>query len=198
MNQPNQPYTTSFSAESGGRFLGIGCSSGAVECMYAARYPKSTFTGVDISEDAICQAKEKARNQGLENVEFCVHDVCTKMPEDWTETFDGVIAFDMLHDVPYPERAAREVWRVLKVGGILLVLDVFAHSRIADNVALSESAMMYIISLYHCMPVSLHAGGIGAGAMWGRENTIDCLKAAGFGDVLEPEAGSAQYVCIKK
>ena len=188
---------TFFSAESGGRFLGVGCSTGAVDCMYAAKYPNSTFIGVDINENAICQAKEKARNQGLQNVEFFVYDVC-KIPEDWTETFDGVIAFDVLHDVPHPERAARELRRVLKVGGMLLVLDVFAHSRIADNSALGGSAMMYIISLYHCMPVSLHAGGIGAGAMWGRENVIDCLKAAGFDDVLEPEAGSAHYVCIKK
>ena len=155
------------------------------------------FIGIDIGEKAICQAKEKAIDQGLGNLEFLVQDVY-KMPKDWTETFDGVIGFDFLHDLPYPEKAAKQLRRVLKVGGIFSFMDIFAHSRIADNAKYSSSALMYTISLYHCMPVSLHSGGAGAGAMWGRERAIECLKAAGFDEVLEPERESGHYVCVKK
>ena len=189
---------TSFSsAESSGRFLGIGCSTGVVECIYATKFPQSKFIGIDISEDAIRQAKDKAKSQGLKNVEFCVYDVY-KMPEDWTETFDGIIGFDVLHDFPHPDKAVKELRRVLKVGGILVFRDIFSHGRIADNISIQGSAMMYAVSLFECMPLSLHSGGIGAGAMWGREKIIDCLKSAGFDDVLEPEPGCAQYVCVKK
>ena len=165
--------------------------------MYATHYPKSTFIGADLSDHAIQEANGKVKKQGLSNIEFRVQDVY-KMPQDWTGTFDGVIGFDVLHDFPFPDKAAKEFHRVLKVGGILVFSDVFSHSRIADNRALNGAVMMYSVSLYHCMPVSLDAGGTGAGAMWGRERTIECLKAGGFDDVLEPEFGSAQYVCVKK
>ena len=152
---------------------------------------------MDFSENAIRQAKEKARNQGLTNVEFCVHDVY-KMPEDWTEAFDAVMGFDVLHDFPYPDKAAKELRRLLKVGGILTIMDVFAHSRISDNTVFKEASMQYIVSLFLCMPTSLYSGGTGAGAMWGREKAIDSLKTAGFDEVLEPQPGSAHYVCVKK
>ena len=148
-------------------------------------------------EHAIHQAKDKAKSQGLENVEFRVQDVY-KMPEDWTETFDGVIGFDVLHDFPHPDKAVKELRRVLKVGGILVFRDIFSHGRIDDNISIQGSDMMYAVSLFESMPLSLHSGGIGAGTMWGREKIINCLKSAGFDDVLEPEPGCAQYVCIKK
>ena len=186
-----------FFAEAGGRFLGIGCSSGTVELIYAAHYPKSTFIGIDLSDHAIQEANRKAKSQGLSNVEFRVQDVF-KIPEDWTETFDGVMGFDVLHDFPHPDKAVKVFHRVLKVGGMLVFSDIFAHSRIADNKALDDAAMIYTVSLYHCMPVALLGGGVGAGAMWGRERTIDSLKAGGFDDILEPEYGSAQYVSVKK
>ena len=32
----------------------------------------------------------------------------------------------------------------------------------------------------HCMSVSLAAGGPGLGAMWGREQALEMLEAAGF------------------
>ena len=152
---------------------------------------------MDLSEHAIHQAKTKSKIQGLGNVEFCVYDV-HNMPDDWTETFDGVIGFDVLHDFSHPEKAAKELQRVLKFGGILSIMDIFAHSRIADNTTLPTATLLYTESLYLCMPVSLHAGGIGAGAMWGRVNVINCLQAAGFVEVIEPEEESAHYVCVKK
>ena len=155
------------------------------------------FISVDLSEHAIHQAKDKAKSQGLENVEFRVQDVY-EMLEDWTETFDGAIGFDVLHEFPHPDKAVKELRRVLKVGGILVFRDIFSHGRIADNITLQSSAMMYTVSLFECMPLSLHCGGIGASAMWGREKIIGCLKATGFDNVLEPEPGCAQYVCIKK
>ena len=187
----------SFLTERGGRFLGIGCSTGVVDCIYAAKFPNSTFIGVDISEHAISQAKDKVTKLGLKNLEFCVKDVY-EMPTDWADSFDGVIVIDVLHDLPHPQRAAREFRHVLKSGGILAIFDVFGHSRIADNIGYSSASMMYTLSLYHCMSVSLYSGGEGVGNMWGRERVFECLKGAGFDEVLEPEEGTAQYVCFKK
>ena len=152
---------------------------------------------MDLSEHAIRQAKVKARSQGIGNVEFWVYDVY-KMPEDWTETFDGVMGFDVLHDFPHPDKAAKELRRVLKVGGLLAIGDIFAHKRVSDNTTLPMANIFYTASLYLCMPVSLHAGGIGAGAMWGRENVINCLQTAGFDEVIEPEEKKAHYICVRK
>jgi hypothetical protein len=43
--------------------------------------------------------------------------------------------------------------------------------------------LLYTISCLHCMSVSLAQDGAGLGAMWGQEQALKMLHAAGFADV---------------
>ena len=126
------------------------------------------------------------------------------LPDEWKGSFDGVMGVDILHDLPRPLDAVKMFRKMLRVGGFLSILDIPANGRIADNIGNDMAAPFYIMSLYHCVPLALSAGGMAAGAMWGRENVLECLKQAGFEEVLEPQGelshrgGLAFYVAWKR
>jgi hypothetical protein len=61
--------------EAGIDVLDLGCGSGRALTLMARTYPKSRFTGYDISEEGIARAREGA--QGLGNVRFEVRDVAS-------------------------------------------------------------------------------------------------------------------------
>ena len=183
--------------------MSIGCSSGHVERMYAKSYPKSTFIGIDICSDAIDLAIKHKSEAGLDNADFFVYDA-NDLPTEWIGSFDGVIAVDVLHDLPQPCESVVLFRKLLKEDGFLSILDMPAHKRIADNIGSNMAAMLYTMSIYYCIPLALASGGTGAGAMWGRENILECLKQGGFGKVLEPQeegtshrGGLAYYVAWK-
>jgi tRNA/tmRNA/rRNA uracil-C5-methylase (TrmA/RlmC/RlmD family) len=61
----------------------------------AQAYPRSTFTGYDLAEDATDRARAEAAAWGLTNVSFEVHDVA-RLPSDPPST--AVSACDAIHD----------------------------------------------------------------------------------------------------
>ena len=68
----------------------IGCGSGHCLNIMAAAFPKSSFVGFDIADDAIANGEAEAVQLGLSNVRFEVRDV-TALP---AATFDLITAFD--------------------------------------------------------------------------------------------------------
>ena len=173
-----------------------------MELTYAKMFPKSTFIGIDITSAGIELAMENKNKSGLDNAHFYVHDVYD-LPDEWVGTFDGVMSVDVLHDLPQPCEAVMVARKMLKTGGYLCILDIPGHKRIADNIGNAMAAPLYVMSIYHCLPLSLALGGTGAGTVWGRENVVECLKQAGFEEVLEPKGelshrgGLAYYVAWK-
>ena len=67
----------------------------------------------------LSRAEKKARKQGLSNICFAVRDL-TALPEG-NGSFDVVIAANVLHLLPEPETAVRELWRVTAPGGRLIL-----------------------------------------------------------------------------
>lgn len=61
--------------EEGIRMLDVGCGRGRVLHRLAARFPRSRFTGVDLSAEAIGWAEEQASRAGLTNLEVRVADL---------------------------------------------------------------------------------------------------------------------------
>jgi hypothetical protein len=80
------------------RVLDVGCGSGRVMNRLAAAYPRSRFTGMDLSPEAIDTARGEAAQQALRNVEFIVRDLSAFDTTADPEAFDLVTTFDAIHD----------------------------------------------------------------------------------------------------
>ena len=65
----------------GVRVAEIGCGTGHALNLMARAYPRSSFTGYDLAEDGIAQARAEAAAWGLTNASFEVLDV-TRLPSD--------------------------------------------------------------------------------------------------------------------
>lgn len=82
------------------------------------------------------------------------------------------------------------IYRALRPGGVLLMVDVKASSRLEDNVGNPMSTYLYTISMMHCMTVSLALDGVGLGTVWGSQLATKMLADAGFEDVTVAEIES--------
>lgn len=102
---------------SGARVLD--CAAGTGEFSLAAAARAGSVLCTDLSEAMLRQAEKKARRRGLSNVTFARRDI-TVLP-DPDGSFDAVIAANVLHLLPEPEIALRELWRVTAPGGRLIL-----------------------------------------------------------------------------
>lgn len=163
--------------EAGIDVLDAGCGSGKALIAMAKRYPKSRFTGYDLSGEAIASARKSADAQGLNNVTFTVCDL-TGFSEP--QSYDFITSFDAIHDQKDPQGLVSGIYRSLRDDGIYLVQDIGGSAKLENNLDFPFAAFLYTASTMHCMPVSLAQGGAGLGTMWGWETAEAMLKAAGF------------------
>jgi ubiquinone/menaquinone biosynthesis C-methylase UbiE len=100
----------------GFRVLDIGCGVGELS-MVAARLvsPGGHVTGIDIDEGALAIARVRAREQGLNHIEF----VCGNVSEYRTDaTYDAVIGRHILIHTPDPRVVVRTAHALLNSGGV--------------------------------------------------------------------------------
>ncbi len=166
--------------EQGAAVADFGCGSGHVLHLLAQVYPKSNFTGYDISPADIDRAQAAASRLGLVNVRFHLADVAGL---DVERTYDYALAFDSIHDLAHPAQALGVIARSLKPGGSLLMQEFAASSRLGENLDHPLGPWLYAQSVLYCMTVSLSQGGAGLGCMWGQERVLALLAAAGFDQV---------------
>lgn len=166
--------------EAGIDVLDLGCGRGIALRTMAARYPKSRFHGIDLSPDAVAWANEQAANDGLENVTYEAIDAARFDRED---AFDFIVTFDAIHDQARPDIVLTNIARALRPDGVYLMQDIHASSRPHENMDHPAGVFLYTVSTMHCMTVSLAAGGMGLGTMWGRQLATRMLTEAGFRSV---------------
>jgi ubiquinone/menaquinone biosynthesis C-methylase UbiE len=167
--------------ESGIQVCDLGCAEGVAVMLMAQAFPQSRFVGIDISSEAIDEARRQTRRQKIENLEFMVLDAAhLKNNREMKELFDYVTAFDAIHDQTRPLDVLRGVHHILVPGGRFSMVDIAANSNLADNLALPMGPFLYTVSLMHCMPVGLVGKGSGLGMMWGREKAVEMLEKARF------------------
>ncbi|MCI8916565.1 MAG: class I SAM-dependent methyltransferase [Oscillospiraceae bacterium] len=109
---------------SGARVLD--CAAGTGEFSLAAAKRAGSVLCTDQSEAMLARARKKVRTRGLSNVTFACRDL-TALP-DPDGSFDAVIAANVLHLLPDPEAAVRELWRVTAPGG-RLILPTYLQGR---------------------------------------------------------------------
>jgi 2-polyprenyl-3-methyl-5-hydroxy-6-metoxy-1,4-benzoquinol methylase len=158
----------------------FGCGSGHAVNVMAQAFPASRFTGIDFSDEGLAVGASEAERLGLTNVAFEHHDVADMAV---TDAYDVVTAFDAIHDQAHPDRVLRNIYQALRPGGVFLMVDIKASSRLEDNVGEPLATFIYTVSTMHCMSVSLAFGGAGLGTAWGRQLALSMLADAGFTDV---------------
>ncbi len=168
------------SLERGISVLDIGCGRGRVMNRLAELYPRSRFTGMDLSSEAVLFAWRDAADKRLRNVEYMVADLSDFDVKAEPEGFDLITAFDAIHDQAKPLNVLKGIHRALKADGIYLMQDIRGSSDVHKNIDHPLGTLLYTISCMHCMTVSLAQGGEGLGAMWGEEKTREYLQRAGF------------------
>lgn len=149
----------------------------------AELYPNSQFTGMDLSVEAIGQARSDASQKQLNNVEFLVRDLSDFDETASAESFDLITSFDAIHDQVKPLNVLKGICRALKSDGVYLMQDIRGSSQVYNNVDHPIGTFLYTISTMHCMTVSLSQGGEGLGAMWGEEKAREYLNKAGFNSI---------------
>lgn len=184
------------------RVCDLGCGEGVATILMAEAFPGSRFLGLDISRDAISDAREAAERKGLDNIRFVVADAATmKDTTDPSEMFDYVTAFDSIHDQTQPLETLKGIHGILAPGGVFSMVDIAARTNLRDNLDHSMAPFLYTVSLMHCLPVGLMDGGAGLGMMWGRERAEGMLKEAGFQHVeileMEHDPFNLHFCCRK-
>ena len=175
----------------------FGCGSGHAINVMANAFPASRFVGVDFSQEGLRAGADEARRLGLTNATFEAVDVAEYGA---TDVFDVITAFDSIHDQAHPGRVLQNIYRALRPGGVFLMVDIKASSRLEDNIGAPFASYLYTASTMHCMSVSLGLDGDGLGTCWGRELATSMLAEAGFGDVQvrEIESDPINYYYIAR
>ncbi|TDX31622.1 methyltransferase family protein [Modicisalibacter xianhensis] len=185
--------------ESGIDVLDCACGRGRALLKLAERFPASRFVGYDLSEEAIGWARQQADALGLANVAFTVRDLSDFDTTAEPAAFDLVTTFDGIHDQARPLSLLRGIHRSLKPGGVYIAQDIHASSHHHLDREHPLGALLYAVSVTHCMTVSLAQGGEGLGTMWGRERALEYFDRAGFTDVtvhqLEHDIQNDYFVC---
>jgi 2-polyprenyl-3-methyl-5-hydroxy-6-metoxy-1,4-benzoquinol methylase len=176
----------------------VGCGQGHAINLMAKEFPNSRFVGLDFSEDAVAAAQKEAAELGLTNATFEVKDAATL---DGSQKYDFVAVFDAIHDQAKPDVVLKGIADSLKPGGVFLCVDIAGSSNVEENLDHPMAPMLYSISTFHCMTVSLALDGAGLGTMWGEQKADEMFRAAGFTSIattrVPEDILNVYYVCRK-
>lgn len=104
----------------------LDCAAGTGEFSLAVAKRAASVLATDLSRPMLDRAAAKARRAGLKNITFAVRDITALAEEDGS--FDVAMAANVLHLLPQPELAVRELWRVTRPGG-RLILPTYLQGR---------------------------------------------------------------------
>jgi len=102
--------------KSGHTVLDYGCGTGTAACQFSSRVKE--VHAIDISSQMIAIAKEKAALSNVANVNLEQSDIFDGIYSN--ESYDVILAFNMLHTVPIPQDVILRINRLLKPGGLFI------------------------------------------------------------------------------
>ena len=102
--------------------LDCGCATGSITIGFAKVIAPGQVTGVDISEIEIERARERAAEAEITNIRFDVGNIYQlDFPDN---SFDALFSHNVLEHMGEPDKALREMARVLKSGGMIGLRDI--------------------------------------------------------------------------
>lgn len=112
--------------------LDIGCGLGGVDAYLAQKHPGSRITGIDPVERMIKQAQQRTQEKKLDtNLKYVY---TPKLPYPFKEnSFDIAFSKEALLHCNDKESLFKEVFRVLKPGGFLIIVDWLFSERAEEE-----------------------------------------------------------------
>ncbi|WP_456788957.1 class I SAM-dependent methyltransferase [Cellulomonas sp. P5_C5] len=165
------------------RVADIGTGEGWSSLGLAAAFPTSTFEGFDVDEPSVAAARRHAADRGLgDRVTFSAVDAA-RLRETRAGTFDVVMAYECVHDLPDPVGVLAAMRAITRDGGYVLVMDertAEAFAAPADPV----ERLLYGYSIVCCLPDGLSTpGGVGTGTVMRPSVLAGYAASAGFSRV---------------
>lgn len=180
--------------------IDIGCGNGYHLRTFSKALPNLKFTGIDISKEAIVNAKRQ--EQDPKNIEF-IEMSSEQMPKEWTSRFEWVMMFDCAHDQPRPDLTFKEIYRIMKDDGVFTMVDIDGTGNIHLDKKQDgdKAALFYLFSTFTCLPCSSNTSdALCLGSKWGRTKAVELLNNSGFLNVnIVPlnVKDHVLYVCTK-
>lgn len=128
-----------------GKVLDAGCGPGDLALRLAELRPGLRVVGIDVSSDMVRLAARRASGSPqAARLRFERADVAdlSAFPD---ASFEAVVSSIALHHWRRPERALEELWRVLRPGGFVLLVD---FDRDMPNVAVAAAARRCGLQVY--------------------------------------------------
>jgi SAM-dependent methyltransferase len=106
---------------SGMRLIDCGCGPGSITVDLAQVVAPGEAIGIDLREEALTHGRTLARDRGISNVTFRVASVYQLPYPDGS--FDAAFACAVLQHLAAPLEALKEMRRLLKLGGVIGIVD---------------------------------------------------------------------------
>jgi ubiquinone/menaquinone biosynthesis C-methylase UbiE len=147
------------------RVLDVGTGTGLIPIDLCRRTAEASVLGIDLATHMLARAESHVRRAGLE-ARIRVVRLDAKSTGLDTGSFDAVISNSIVHHIPDPEDVFREMWRLVRPGGVLFVRDLarpesaFDTSRLADlyaPVSIGSDSHAMLMRQRALFVASLHA-----------------------------------------
>lgn len=167
----------------GMKLLDCGCGPGTITLGFAQMIVPGTVIGIDAEASQINLARENALKGGITNLDFVEGSIYNLPFPD--QSFDAVFSHAVLEHLQTPLKAVRQLFRVLKPGG---VLGVRSPDWGGFLIAPTNPELEQAISYY-----KLIQQNNGGNPYVGRELRA-LLRSAGFTEIQ----ASASYECYEQ
>ena len=168
--------------------LDYGCGTGTASCEFASLVKE--INGIDISSEMIRIAKEKSAASEVDNVNFEKADIFDNKYQN--ESFDVILAFNMLHTVPNPQSVVQRVNDLLKHEGLFISITPCLGQKMSFLVNLQIQFVRVLCKL-GVIPIPIRRI---------KSTDIDDLLAIGNFQTIESEkifkGASSYFVTAKK
>ncbi|HBE19392.1 MAG TPA: hypothetical protein DEG17_27460 [Cyanobacteria bacterium UBA11149] len=108
--------------------LDCGCGPGTITVDLAKIVAPGEVIGIDIEDSQFIIGQKKARAENVTNIKFKLANIYQLPFAD--NSFDAVFAHAVIYHLKYPHQALKELYSLLKPGGVLGIRDAAHDSNI--------------------------------------------------------------------
>ncbi|HEX5120151.1 MAG TPA: class I SAM-dependent methyltransferase [Pseudonocardiaceae bacterium] len=163
------------------RVADVGCGAGWSSIAIARGYPLVHVDAFELDPASVRLARDNVAAEGLAD-RVRVHEVDIGAVATH-EPYDLVMAFECVHDMPYPVQALQAMGRLAGDRGTVLVADMKVGERFSPPGDLVER-LMYGFSLSVCLPDSMsHPESAATGTAMRPDTFRQYAELAGFAGV---------------